>query len=105
MVITNGSVATITINRLFAYWVELPTSQKLDKLFHNGFLVWNTSDNDSPSDIPTESGFMSGADLTVPGGATRTFVIQFLNDLQPGTYEVHVVFDIGCQVTGSFIVP
>jgi|SRR5688572_5807403 len=106
MVITNSSVATITINRLFTYWVELPTSQKLDKLFHNGFLVWNTSDNDSPSDIPTESGFMSGADLTVPGGATRTFVIQFLNDLQPGGYEVHIVFDvISCQVSGSVTLP
>ena len=45
---------------------------------------------------------MSGADRTIADATPENFVIQFLDDLQPGTYEVRVVFDIGCQLNDSF---
>jgi len=81
--------------------VKSPTSQKLDKLLLDGNLVWNISDTDSPSDIPTEGDWRGGADLTIPDATVRNFVIQFQDDLQSSGYEVHVVFDIGCQVSGT----
>ncbi len=98
MDITNTSGTPITINRFFAYWVKSPSSQKLDKLFLNTLMVWNTSDPDSPTDIPTEGNWVKSANLTIPDGATQTFLIQFANNLQPIGYEVHIVFDIGCQL-------
>jgi hypothetical protein len=108
MDITNNYAAPITINRLFAYWQKTPQSQKLDQIYLNGFSIWNTADPDSPSDIPTEGGGNwpgNPADRTIPSTGTGNLVIQFLNDLQPGGYEVHIVFDIGCQVQGSVTLP
>ena len=89
------------MNSFFAYWVKTPTSQKLDKLFLNGIQVWNISDTTSPSDIPTEGNWMGGANLTIPDATTQNFVVRFQNDLQPAGYEIHLIFDIGCQVIGT----
>ena len=100
MDITNNNGSAITINRFFAYWVELPTSQKIDKLLLNGIVIWNTSDPDSPSDIPTEGNWIGGADLTIPDASTRNFLVEFSDPLLAIGYEVHIVFDIGCQVIG-----
>lgn len=106
MAITNSSGGPITIDEVFAYWVKSPTSQKLDKLFLEGIEIWNRSDPDSPSDIPAEGGFIGGAGPTILDSIPRTFVILFSNDLQPGDYEVHLVFNsISCQVSGSITVP
>jgi hypothetical protein len=105
MDIANNDVQPITINRVFANWVKSPSSQKLSLLFLNGNSVWNISDNDPPSDIPSEGSFANGAILTIPATSTQSFVIQFLNPLASGNYDVHIVFDIGCQVTGSQAVP
>jgi hypothetical protein len=106
MVITNNSGGTITIDRFFAYWVKLPTSQKLDKLLLDGVEIWNRSDPDSPSDVPTEGGFVGGADRTILDTTARNLVIRFMNNLQSGNYEVHIVFNsIGCQVSGSVNIP
>jgi len=101
MDITNSGGVTITINRFFAYWVKSSTSQKIDKLLLNGTEVWNKSDPDSPSDIPTEGNWLGGADLTIPAASARNFLIKFSNNLQPTGYEVHIVFNIGCQVIGT----
>src|SRR5260221_11080900 len=102
MDITNNSKSTITINRFFAYWVKSPTSQKIARLLLNGTVViWNTSDPDSPSDIPTEGNWIGGADRTIPGTTAGNFVIQVQNDLQPTGYEAPIIFDIGCQVIGT----
>jgi len=98
--ITNNNGTPITLNRFFAYWVKLPTSQKIDKLFLNAAEIWNKSDPDSPSDIPTEGNWVGGADLIIPVAPVSNLLIQFPNDLQPTGYEVHLVFDIGCQVIG-----
>lgn len=101
MNITNNSGGPITMERLFAYWVKSPASQKLDRLLLSGTLLWNTSDNDSPSDIPNEGNWINGANRTILNAETRNFVLRFQNDLQATGYEVHVVFDIGCQVVGT----
>lgn len=101
MNITNNSGGPITIERLFAYWVKSPASQKVDRLLLSGALLWNTSDNDSPTDIPAESPWINGASRTILDTETRNFVIRFQNDLQATGYEVHIVFDIGCQVVGT----
>lgn len=98
MDITNSNAGMITMNRFFAFWVKSPTSQKIDRLIFNNVLVWNTSDPDSPTDIPLEGNFISGADLTIPATSTRTLLVQFPNALQPTGYEVHIVFDLKCQV-------
>lgn len=101
MDITNNNGSAIIVNRFFAYWIKLPTSQKIDRLFLKGIMIWNTSDPDSPSDIPAEGNWITGSDLTLPDATPRTLVIQFPNDLQPTGYEVHIVFNIGCQVIGT----
>ena len=101
MNITNNSGGPITINRLFAYWVKSPVSQKLDRVLLSGTLLWNTSDNDSPSDIPDEGNWINGANRTILNAETRNFVLRFQDDLQPTGYEVYIVFDIGCQVVGT----
>jgi len=109
MNITNSNGTDITIDSLFAYWVKAPQSQKLDRLELNGTIIWNTSDNTSPSDIPSESGGTSSwlptATRIIPNGATQAFLMVFQNNLQfPGPspdYEVHLYFNIGCQVTAS----
>jgi len=99
--ITNSSGGTITINRFFAYWVKSPNSQKIIRLFLNGARIWNTSDPFPPSDFPAESPFADGAILTIPDATTSPFLLRFQDDLQPTGYEVHIYFDIGCQVTGT----
>lgn len=67
----------------------------------NGTPVWNPSDPDSPTDIPLEGNWMNGADLTILDATTSSLQIVFAENLQGAGYEVHVVFDIGCQVSGS----
>ncbi|HET9909001.1 MAG TPA: hypothetical protein VFQ23_20290, partial [Anaerolineales bacterium] len=75
--ITNTTGAPIAITRFFAYWVESPSSQKIDKLFLDTVEIWNRSDPNSPSDIPTEGNWISAA-LTIPGdGTAKDFLIQF----------------------------
>ncbi|HUG34691.1 MAG TPA: hypothetical protein VMJ90_07970 [Anaerolineales bacterium] len=101
MDITNSSGGPVTINRFFADWVKLPTSQKLDRLILGGNPVWNISDVTPPSDIPSEGNFMGGANLTIPDATTLNFVVQFQDNLQPTGYEIHIFFDIGCQVIGT----
>jgi hypothetical protein len=107
--ITNASGAQIDITRFFAYWVESPTSQKLDKLFLDSVEIWNRSDPDSPSDIPSAGdGNWISAALTIPDATTGNFIVQFQDPLEPGNYEVHIVFNtvIGsCQVSGSITLP
>jgi len=99
--ITNNSGADINIDGFFAYWVDSPTTQALELLILNGDQIWNKNDNDSPSDFPTEGNWRSGANLTIPNGATRTFLVQFREVLQPTGYDLHIFFDIGCQVSGK----
>lgn len=104
MDITNNTGNTITLNRFFAYWVKSTPNQKIDRLLFDGNLLWNTSDNDTPTNIPTESGWLVGADRTIPypgAPGTRNFLIRFQENLEPTGYEVHLVFDIGCQVVGT----
>jgi hypothetical protein len=103
MDIVNNSGGDIIITSFFAYWPDIPTAQKIDQLFISGTMVWNRSDPDSPSDIPTEGDWINSADpaLKIPAATVKNLLIQFSNDLQPTGYEVHVVFDIGCQVTGT----
>jgi hypothetical protein len=101
MDINNTSGSSITINRIFAYWVKLPTSQKMDRILLNGAVIWNKSDPDSPSDIPTEGNWIGGANLIVPAAPMSNLSIRFSDDLQTTGYEVHITFDIGCQVIGT----
>jgi hypothetical protein len=101
MSISNNSGGTITIDRFFAYWPDVPTAQKIGQLLLNGVVVWNPSDPDSPTDIPIEGNWENGANLSIPNGATGNLLIQFSNDLQATGYEVHVIFAHGCQVSKS----
>ena len=96
--IANNHGADVTIDRFFAYWVELPNTQKLDRLILDGTVIWNTSDPDSPSDIPAEGSWRGGANLTIPNTSNLTLLIEFPNALQATGYEIHIVFDIGCQI-------
>jgi len=104
MTITNNSGSAVHITRLFAYWVKSPTSQKLSRLILNNIVIWNTSDNTSPSDIPAESPWRVGtASRTIANSVTQDFVMRFQNDLQPTGYEVHIIFNTTppCQVVGT----
>jgi hypothetical protein len=103
MDITNASGSPITISRFFAYWVESPSSQRISGLLLNGVPVLNPSDPDSPTDIPTESSWLSGANLTIQDATTSTLLIEFGDNLQTTGYEVHIVFGapINCQVVGN----
>ena len=100
--ITNSGTGPINISRFFAYWVKAPESQKLARLTLNGNTIWNPSDADSPTDIPMESNWVNGANLTIPNDGTgQNLVILFQNTLQASGYELHFVFDIGCQVIAT----
>jgi hypothetical protein len=101
MDITNNSGAPITITRFFAYWDKTPSSQQLNSLLLNTAEIWNESDPDSPSDVPTEGNWIS-ASLSIQNGATGNFVIQFEESLQPTGYEIHIFFHpLNCQVIGT----
>ena len=101
MDITNNSGGDITIERLYATWVDSPSTQSIDNGSLSGNLLWNQNDNDSPSDFPTEGNWVNGADRTISNTLVEPFVIQFREILAPTGYDVHIVFDIGCQVTGT----
>jgi hypothetical protein len=81
--------------------VKTPQSQKLDRLILDGNPIWNTSDNDSPSDIPSEGNWIGSASRTIPAGATGNFLIRFQDNLQSTGYEIHIFFDVNCQVIGT----
>lgn len=100
--ITNNSGGPITIERFFAYWVKSPTSQKLDRLTLNGTEIWDISDTTTPSDIPTEGNWKGSVDnRKILDSTPLSFVAGFQDDLQPTGYEIHIFFDIGCQVIGT----
>jgi hypothetical protein len=100
MDLTN-SAGPATITRFYAIWQKSSPQQQLDKLFLDGLEIWNKSDPNSPSDIPDEGNFLASANLTLADPLPHTFAIQFLQDVQPGTYDVHIVFDNACQVSGT----
>jgi hypothetical protein len=104
MQISNNSGAPITITRVYVQWIKTPDSQKLDRLLLNGAEIWNRSDPNPPSDIPTDGGFVNGANLTIDFPTTpQSFVLRFMDSVSGG-YAVHVVFDTGagsCQVIKS----
>jgi hypothetical protein len=80
----------------------LPTSQKLDRLTLNSTEIWDISDTTSPSDIPTEGNWKGSADnRKIPDTTPLSFVVRFQDDLQPTGYEIHIFFDIGCQLIGT----
>ena len=99
--ITNNNAGPITISRFFADWLKSSPSQKIDRLLLNDNPIWNTSDNDTPTDIPTEGNWIGSADRTIPGGTTMSFVIRFQENPQSPGNQVYIVFDIGCQVSGT----
>lgn len=101
MDIINGDSRAIVITRFFAYWEKSSFQQKLSKLLLGGNDIWNQSDNTSPTDIPAEGNWVNGANLTILAGATQNFIIRFQENLQP-SYDVHIFFDINCQVVTSF---
>lgn len=104
MNINNNSGSPIIIESLFAQWVKPTSSQKLDRLFLNGVAIWNTSDPDTPSNIPAEGGGTwpsPSAQRTIPNGASGNFIIDFMDPLEPTGYQVQIVFDVGCSVNGS----
>jgi hypothetical protein len=94
-----------TINRFFMHWVEQPAQQKLDRILLNSEVIWNTSDPDSPSDIPREGPNWAGGDRTIPLNSSEPLNVQFSDPLAPGMYEVHIVFDTGCRVTNTLTIP
>lgn len=100
--ITNNNGTPITITRFFAYWVKSPNSQKLASLSLNGTPIWNPSDSNTPSDIPTEGDWINKSSLTISDATPQSFVVQFQDNLQGTGYKVYIVFDIGCQVVGTF---
>jgi hypothetical protein len=100
MIISNNTGFPVTITRFFAYWPESSTTQKLTEISLDGTVIWNSSDPDSPSDIPSENPFVSGATRTVPAGVA-TLNLQFQEPVAPNGYEVHVVFSTNCQVIAT----
>ena len=110
MDITNTSGIDITIDRVYTIWVESSPNQKLDQLSLDGNPpIWNTSDPDSPSDLPSEGGGSwpgAGSTRTIANATSRNLVILFQELVGAGTYEVHIVFNaIPCQVTRSVNLP
>jgi len=101
MDITNNHGKDVSIDGFFAYWVDSPSTQALEFLSLNGGQIWNKNDNDSPSDFPTEGDWRSGSNRTIPNTATQNFVVQFRENLQPSGYEIHIYFNIGCQLIGK----
>jgi hypothetical protein len=104
MNINNNSGSPIIIESLFAQWVKSTSAQKLDQLFLNGVSIWNTSDPDSPSNIPAEGGGnwpSTNSERTIPAGTSGNFIIHFMDPLEPTGYQVQLVFDVGCPVNGS----
>jgi hypothetical protein len=106
MDINSATGLPIVMTRFFAQWVESPSSQKLDQLFLEGVSIWDISDPDAPSDIPGEGAWKGSVpERTLPGSGTRNFRMQFGDALQPGVYQVHLVFNTGCQVNQSVTLP
>jgi hypothetical protein len=105
MDIDNASGTPMVIARFYAQWVESPPSQRLDQLLLQGVSIWDTSDPNSPSDIPSEGAWKgSFLDRRLPAIGVRTLNIQFGDTLQPGLYQVYIVFT-GCQVNQSVTLP
>jgi hypothetical protein len=100
MTILNNSGMPITIERMFAHWVESPSSQKIDRLLLDGAIIWDIASPHSPSDIPGQNMWQANVDRTIVA-SSGDFVIDFQDPLQASGYEVHIVFDIGCQVVGT----
>ena len=101
MIITNNTATPVMINRFFAYWQESTFTQKLTEISLDGVVIWNASDPDSPSDIPAENPFVSGANRTIPAGIPGILTLEFQDPVEPTGYEAHVVFNINCQVVAT----
>jgi hypothetical protein len=101
MDITNSTGGDITITRLYVIWPDIPFTQSLDSVSLLGNLIWNQNDNDSPSDFPNEGNWINGSNRTMSATPTQLFVLKFREPLQPTGYEVHIVFDIACQIVGT----
>jgi hypothetical protein len=96
----NSGPSPLTIQQLFVYWPDSPSSQLLARLMFKGNTVWNPADPDSPSDIPAEGNWQSGADLLVPNdNLPYSFILEFGDSLQSTGYQVYFIFDTGCQMS------
>ena len=111
MDITNNNQATITIASIHAVWEKFLSSQLLTQILLGGGTIWEQTDPQPPSDIPSQDDgdWKNGADLTIPGLNSRNLVIQFQEpfNLNPNSfdYQVSVTFDNACQVSGSITIP
>jgi hypothetical protein len=106
MSITNSHGTTITIDSLHIVWIKVPGSQQLTLISLQAVPVMNSTDSDSPSDIPSEKSWKSGANLDIPDATTEPLDIQFSGNLAPGDYSINVVvLGLGCQVQDSITIP
>jgi hypothetical protein len=106
MNITNNSVSDTSIDSIHIEWVEFP-SQNVTQITLAGSVLFFASDPDEPSDLPSELPWAGGADLSLPAGTPKTLIIEYINNLQNGTYNVDVAFPapLNCQVHGSLTLP
>jgi hypothetical protein len=108
MNITNNSGSAITIDSIHIEWVKAPPSQLVSVITLSAAnTLFNAADPDSPSDLPSELSWAGGADLSIPGSATRPLVIEYSNTLQTGDYVVKIDFaaPLNCYVQSSLTLP
>jgi hypothetical protein len=102
MSITNTTGGVITINSIYLIWNKDAPSQKVRKFILNGNDIFSGADPDSPSMLTSElpwSGTLT--DRQIADSTTAPLLVDFQNDLASTGFEIHIVFDIGCQVSGT----
>jgi hypothetical protein len=97
----------VSIDSIHLVWVKPSSSPslRLTAILLNGGTIFNATDPNSPSDIPSERDWASGATLEILDGATVPLVMQFSDVLGSGDQSIAIVFDIGCQVRASVTIP
>ena len=95
----NGGVRTISAIS-FVNWPGVPTSQKLQRFYFGGALIWD-GNSVSPPTIVNSGWSGTAADRQMAVGATKSLQFQFFNNIQAGLYVLDVTFDDGCVVSIS----
>jgi len=93
---------TVTIGSVTVTWIEAPPSQKLRKIFVGATQVWTGTDNNSPSNIPSEGAWSgTGTDRQIGAGGSQLLTFEFQDALQASGYSLTVNFDNGCSTSAS----
>lgn len=98
---TSQGAMNVTIDEIAVGWVT-GGGQSLRTIYYDTSKIFDRNMNNSPTLIPSQQPWVTGADRTVPANASmKLFEIHFAKQTSSGRYSLYMRFSNGCNITLS----